>query len=197
MLRLAGRSAELDTSARRPSHQTTRRRNPRRRCSGPGLADLTHLDEEVRNGKYGSEPFCQQQSLTLVAGAITDPDAAAPLALQLDVLAGQKRSAQADRKALLDRRAGWQAAQHFLEDIAATCERIKRRLDGFTHAQWQQAIDAFRITATVWPEGSAERFRLHVGLTPDLTRHLPELVLDYPASAVLEGTASAKLDSTC
>jgi hypothetical protein len=43
----AGRSAVPAIRARRSSDQTTRRRNPRRRCSGPGLADLTHLIEEV------------------------------------------------------------------------------------------------------------------------------------------------------
>ena len=47
MRRIAERSAEPAISARRNRRKTTRRRNPRRRCSGPGVADLTHVVEEV------------------------------------------------------------------------------------------------------------------------------------------------------
>jgi DNA invertase Pin-like site-specific DNA recombinase len=168
------------------------REQAERHCqTDPVAADLAMVEARLRDIAR------QQQALTGVAAKITDPDGAAPIALQLDVLAGQKRKAQEDRKTLLDRRAGWEAAQLFLDDITATVEKIKSRLNRFTHAQWQQAVDAFGITATAWPDGADERFTLHVGLTPSLTRHLPELVLDYPASSLLEEKTSAQLDSTC
>lgn len=145
----------------------------------PTAADLDMVERTL------AQIARKQQSLALVAQSITDAEAAAPLAMQLDVLASQKRAAQAERDELLARRAGWEAAQSFLDDFAATCEQVKSRLDGFTHADWQQAIDALGITMTVWPEGSAERFTLRLALTTEMTRHLPALVAEYPSSVLV------------
>src|SRR5207247_5237431 len=86
------------------------------RKNDPTEADLTVVQQTL------AEIARQQQSLTLVAAQITDPDAAAPLAVRIEQLAKQQRQAQQDRADLLKRRAGWEASQRFLESLATIAQ---------------------------------------------------------------------------
>jgi DNA invertase Pin-like site-specific DNA recombinase len=141
------------------------------RKNDPTEADLAAVEQTL------AEITRQQQSLTLVAAQITDPDAAAPLALRLEQLAKQQRQAQQDRADLLKRRAGWEASQRFLESFAAVAQRVRARLDSFGHAQWQEAIDALQIGAVVQrATAEGDHYRLTMQLegvvTADLLRKL-------------------------
>ena len=117
------------------------------RRQDPTTADLKMIERTLL------EIDRRMRAVAAVAQQVSSPEAAAPLALQLESLADQQRKAQQERRALLERRAGWEEGQRFLDSFAGLCAQVSRRLDRFSHAEWQQAIDALGITATVWRAG--------------------------------------------
>ena len=117
----------------------------------------------------------QQGALALVATQITSAAAAAPLAAQLEVLAGRKKQAEVDRDELKRRRAGWEQSRRYLETFAAQAATVSARLDNFGHAEWQDAIDALGLQATVYPPAEAPpggRYALRVAYDGSLTGRL-------------------------
>jgi hypothetical protein len=144
------------------------------RQQDPTTADLAMVERTLQDVEQ------RMQAIAAVAEQVRTPEAAAPLALQLETLAAQQRQAQQDRQQLLDRRAGWEASQRFLDGFAGLCAQVRRRLDRFDRREWQQAIDALGITAVVRRAPAPDRFvlstRLDGLLTEALVRRLaPEL----------------------
>lgn len=137
------------------------------RQNDPTEADLVIVKQTLADVEQ------QQQSLAMVAGRITSPEAIAPLAHRLEQLADQQRKAQQDRADLLKRRAGWEASQRFLEGFASSAHRVRERLDSFGHAEWQEAIDALQIGAVVQPSTTdGDRYRLTIHLAGIVTAEL-------------------------
>ena len=61
----------------------------------------------------------------------------------------------------MERRAGWEASRRVLDSFASLASRVSAHLDAFGHAEWQQAIDALRISAVVQPAtAGGERYWL-------------------------------------
>ena len=131
------------------------------------------------------------QSVGMVAQNVASPEAAATLALQLESLTDQKKRAQQERRELLDRRAGWEAAQQVLDGFATLCGRVKERLDTFGHPEWQEAVDALGISVAVWPDSYPSRFKIRVRLEGLMTAALLERLAAETDGAV------AKLITTC
>jgi hypothetical protein len=139
------------------------------RESDPTAEDLATVERTLAEIKR------QQSSLALVAGQITSAEAAAPLVAQLEVLAERKKQAEADRDELRRRRAGWEQSRRYLEAFADQAAIVSARLDGFGHAEWQDAIDALGLQATVYPAASPSpggRYTLRVAYDGVLTARL-------------------------
>jgi hypothetical protein len=151
---------QLDTAAKRLARAIYERpeilaeQAALHRQQDPTVADLAMVEQRLVDIKQ------RQASLLLVAQAITDPAAAAPLAAELDRLAEAERAALRDRAALIEQRAGWEARWQYLDAFTEVAASVRARLDAFDHAAWQEAIDALGLTATVWRAGSAERFAI-------------------------------------
>jgi hypothetical protein len=145
------RSADLDDAAKRLARLVFEHpgviaeQAELHRDHDPTEADLAMVERTL------AEIARKQESLALVASRIADPDAAAPL---------------------VERRAGWEASRRFLDDFADLAARVSRRLDSFEHADWQQAIDALGITATVRRAPSPDRFSLTTRLEGLMTSEL-------------------------
>jgi hypothetical protein len=155
------------------------------RQNDPTEADLAVVEQTL------AELERQQQSLALVAAQISDPDAAAPLALRLEQLAQQKRQAQQDRADLLGRRAGWEASRQFLDSFTSLASRVSARLDAFDHDEWQQAIDALQISAVVQPaKAGGDRYQLTTRLEGVFTEELIRRLASEPiCTGMVEASA--------
>ena len=138
------------------------------RQDDPTEADLAMVEQTLADiGR-------RQAGVALVAADVTDAEAAAPLVASLKALAEQKKQADADRADLLAKRQGWEDVQRFLRGFTQLAGRVSPRLDRFSHADWQQAIDALEITATVYPASAPQRYRLQTRMAGVVT--LPLLV---------------------
>lgn len=179
------------------------------RAADPTEADLAMVDRTL------AELARQEQGLLLVAGQVTNAAAAAALGGQLERLAERRAGAERDRADLLARRAGWREARAYLDGFLRQAQRVRRHLDGASHAQWQRAVDLLGIEATVYPASASVRFvltteldgllgpRALAGLEADgllagadgrvcvmrsgaaSTAHQPRLTLAWPAPDVL------------
>jgi DNA invertase Pin-like site-specific DNA recombinase len=139
------------------------------RESDPTAGDLATVERTL------GEIERQQASLALVAAQITSTDAAAPLVASLEVLAERKKQAEADRTELKRRRAGWEQSRRYLETFAEQAATVAARLDGFGYAEWQDAVDALGLQATVYPSAAPApggRYTLRVAYDGALTGRL-------------------------
>lgn len=158
------RMAQLDEAAKRLARwiyehpEAIREQAEAHRRSDPVEAELAIVERTL------ADIDKKQRGVALVAGAVSDPDAAAPLVAQLEALAGQKKQAERDRADLERQRASWEETVRVLDRLTDHAARVSRRLDAFTHAEWQEAIDALGMKAEVYPARAPERFRLSTSI---------------------------------
>jgi DNA invertase Pin-like site-specific DNA recombinase len=124
------------------------------RANDPTEADLKMVSATL------ADLAQQEAGLLLVASRVSHPAAAATLAAQLERLAEQRAAAERERAGLLERRAGWDRAQRFVDGFMRQARQVRAHLENATHEQWQAAIDALGIEATVYPASAAVRYVL-------------------------------------
>lgn len=165
------------------------------RESDPTRADLAMVEQTL------AEIEQQQTSIALVAAQVTSAAAAAPLAAQLERLAGRAEQAVQDRAELLARRAGWDAERRFFEQFEAAAGGIQEELATFSAEEWQRAIDALGIVAVVRRAGRTadDRYELQTRLTGVLTLEMLRrlgLPADGRSPHVMDSTGSSAIHET-
>lgn len=97
----------------------------------------------------------QRAKLAQAIAVLDDEEASAPLLAQLKTLARLASEGQKELTSLEEQRAGWQAAQASMQQLAAWCSAISPRVESLTHAEKQQLLHVLGLTVTVWKPGHA------------------------------------------
>lgn len=136
----------------------------RLRQTDPTEGDLRTVDRLL------AEATRKQGNLTRLLADLDDPDASAPLLAELKALAASKRRYEEEREALLDRRAGWQAAQERLDTIERWRQSIAARLGTFDYRQKRLALDALRVEVKLYRRDHTPRYHITAIIPLDAPR---------------------------
>ncbi len=124
----------------------------RLRRDDPTETDLAAIDRAV------AEAGRRETNLAQAISMLTDPDAIAPLARQLQLLADQKRQFLGEREAVLRRRDAWAAAEDQVSSISAWCETVATRLEELTYEDKRLALEALEVQVKLYPSSCDERW---------------------------------------
>ncbi len=118
----------------------------------PTAADLASLDRSLAE-------LSRQQVVTANAVAtLEDVDAAAPLLVKLQALAGQKRALEADRGRLVARRAAWQEARDRLDQAAAWCRALATKAATANYEQRRALLGLMEVRVRVYASDHDPRY---------------------------------------
>ena len=126
------------------------------RTDDPTKADLALVDRALADVER------RQRNTAQLAGAVDDPDAAAPLVAQLRGLAEQRRELEAEREGILARRATWEQAQAQLDSLAAWCNLVAAELRTLTYEEKRTALTGLGATVRLWNAERTPRYEITV-----------------------------------
>ncbi|MDP8922556.1 MAG: recombinase family protein [Chloroflexota bacterium] len=126
----------------------------RLRSSDPTEGDLNAVDRglvEIKR-KLGN--------LSQALAMFNDAEAAAPVVAEIENLRGQQRRLEAEREAVVVRRAGWEEGQRRLADLQAWCRHVSTRLSELTYDQKRLALEALGVQVRVWRTDHEPRYEI-------------------------------------
>ena len=106
----------------------------------------------------------QQANLARRIGLVEDDDAAAPLAAELNRLAGQKRALLAERDGVLRQQETRRAATERLAHVEAWCRKVAANLGDFTYLQRRTALEALGVDVELYRADHTPRWRITAAL---------------------------------
>lgn len=136
----------------------------RLRTNDPTPGELESLDRMLRDLQGRQKNLIQHLAL------FSDPDAAVPVAAQIETLRAQERQVQNDREAILARRRDWELAEQHLNDLERWCGTVAEKLTRLTYEEKCVAMEALGVQARVWRAGSVPRY--------EITMTLPLAIVD-------------------
>jgi hypothetical protein len=77
------------------------------------------------------------------------PDAAVPVAAQIEALRELEKTVRAEREEILARREAWELAQQHLSDLEAWCRTVAERLTELSVAEKRLALEALGVQVRV------------------------------------------------
>jgi len=102
----------------------------------------------------------EQQRLARSIAKLEDDDAAASLQSELKGLTRQKRQFLADRVVLLDQQRSWRATQDRLNNLSATCHRVRGKLATMTYAERRQLLTALDVRVMLYRADHTHRWEI-------------------------------------
>jgi site-specific DNA recombinase len=100
----------------------------------------------------------QAENVARIAAMTTDSEAAAPLATQLDAIAGQKRTLQARRQTLIDLMAARDRTKGKLAALSDVWAERYAQIEAMTIDERRDVLADFGVSATVFPKDQSPRF---------------------------------------
>jgi hypothetical protein len=146
----------------------------------PEAADLEIIDRQLE------QIAKQQANLAHAVATLGDnPDAVAPLLAQLDALGRQKRAAETERAAILERQRERETARDHIRDIQAHCRQIAEQMARVTSfADRREMLAILGVKVTLYPRGHRPRWIAKSIITP----HGVTSENVYSASGCIAGT---------
>jgi site-specific DNA recombinase len=115
------------------------------------------LDRELSHVETRLSAIAQRQANTARAiAAINDDAVAAPLLVELRMLADQKASAEAERDELQRRIADRAAEDAMLQDLSIWCARVGANLDALSYDEKRLALAALGVQVRIWRQGTTD-----------------------------------------
>jgi hypothetical protein len=147
----------------------------------PEAADLEIIDRQLE------QIAKQQANLAHAVATLGDnPDAVAPLLAQLDALGRQKRAAETERAAILERQRERETARDHIRDIQAHCRQIAEQMARVTSfADRREMLAILGVKVTLYPRGHRPRWIAKSIITP----HGVTSENVYSASGCIAGTS--------
>ncbi len=153
----------------------------RLRQDDPTQADLAAI--ELRLATIGR----QRTNLTKRLALLDDEETAAYLVVEIEALTKQLRQLERDQDDIRAVRAGWEAAQHRLEDLEFWCRLQAANLGTLTYEQKRLALHAMNAEVRVWAIGHDPRYAISLqldGLVPSSSASGPRSGADACHGAV-------------
>jgi len=124
-------------------------------ANDPTAIDLAAVEAQQRQTQQAIV------NLTLGIAAVKTDDARAILAEQLDASSAQAARLKLEHERILDRRAGWLEAQQHARDLQRWLGEVRgSTATELPYARKRDALLALGIAVTVYPSGSAERWKM-------------------------------------
>ncbi len=127
------------------------------RQNDPTDSDLTAVDRAIAQVE-------RQQANVSNAVALLEGDALTPLVEKLAALASQKQQLQAERGAIEQRRAGWEAAQQRLDDLEEWCRSVAEELHALDYTNRRTALDALGVSVKVYHRRHEPRYEISAAI---------------------------------
>lgn len=102
----------------------------------------------------------QSENVARIAALTTDSEAAAPLAAQLDAIAGQKRTLQARRQSLIDRMAAHDRMKGKLAGLPDIWTERYAQIEAMTVEERRDVLADFGVSVTVYPKDHTPRHNI-------------------------------------
>jgi site-specific DNA recombinase len=126
----------------------------RMQAHDPTEADLASIDKALARVEQ------ERVNIVRAIAMLSDPDAAAPLAVELKVLADRAKQFAAERADVLTRRSVWSEAQARLGNLTAWCRTVAANIDRLTYEERRDALIALGVAVVVYRKGHEPRYEI-------------------------------------
>jgi site-specific DNA recombinase len=126
----------------------------RLRGDDPTTYDLASLDRQQAATER------KRSNLTKRLALFDDEADAAPVVAEIAALGAQLRALEAERAAVLARRADWEQASARLSDLEGWCRRVAANLGTLDYAERRLALDALGVSVKLYRRGHSPRFEI-------------------------------------
>jgi site-specific DNA recombinase len=134
----------------------------RLRTDDPTQADVAAIDRILADIRR------RQADLINHLALFSEPEAAAPIAAQIEALREQEKSVRAEREENLARQCAWETAQQHLSDLEIWCRTVAERLTTITVAEKRLALEALGVQVRVWRAGCTPRHQITMSIPIDI-----------------------------
>lgn len=109
----------------------------------------------------------KQANLGRAVAVLDDAEAAAPLLAELKALGDRKRHLEAEREALRQRQARWQASQDHLLDLQGWVETVAANVHELTYRQKRDLLAALDVNVTLYRADHEPRYAITASIPID------------------------------
>lgn len=134
----------------------------RLRTDDPTAADVAAIDRILADIRR------RQSNLISHLALFSEPEAAAPVAAQIEALRAQEKTVRAEREEILARKSAWETAQQHLSDLEAWCRTVAERLTTISVAEKRLALEALGVHVRVWRAGCSPRWEITMNIPIDI-----------------------------
>jgi site-specific DNA recombinase len=127
----------------------------------PTRGEVERIDQML------AEIAAKQKNLSSAIAVLDDPDASAPLLVQLKQLSERKKDLQEEREARQMRRETWEVRQAQLETIAAWRQQVAANLEHLGYQDRRDILAALQVTVKLYRKDAPRRYEVFAAIDPD------------------------------
>jgi len=162
------------------SEDTIAREVAKARQSDPTAGEIERIDRML------AEIAAKQKNLSSAIAVLDDPDASAPLLVQLKQLSERKKGLQEEREARQAQRGTWEVRQAQLETIAAWRQQVATNLEHLGYQDRRDILAALQVTVKLYRKDAPHRYEIFAAIDPNSAPFL--IAAASPGDAIVSRT---------